>query len=293
MCCVAPQLPNLDRSKLCWSASVPTEEVRILSAPQYCADLLIIQDRGLKSSRQNVPAAVCLRLCSRLLATHSKFWRMPVTCHALRLQMCAHCLLQNGCIQHTPRTTYTLYSIHQAQQQPLATSFCTSVALVKALWGSLRLLSFDSLQQCIAALRHHRRDCNQIYSQCCVCAEAGASDLHQAHLLPLSAAAAKPALTAKRPHHVVDSHSACHIGRWRAACNPGGCCHHTCLGQPCRSSNSHSEHRRRARYAALCKPRCVSVCDKLLGSLEGGNRYACGSSQRKKLSYRPAGHCTG
>ncbi len=106
---------------------------------------------------------------------------------------------------------------------------------------------------------------------CCVCAEAGASDLHQAHLLPVSAAAAKPALTAQRPYHVVDSHSACHLGCWRRGCSAGGCYCYTCFGQSCRSSNSHSEHCGTARYAAQCKPMCVSVSDKLLGSLEGGN----------------------
>ena len=205
--------------------------------------------------------------------------------------MCARCLLQNGCVQCTLYTPCTLYVIHQVQQQTLDTFFCKIITSFKALRGSLRLLSFGSLQKCIAALSYHGRDCTQTYSQCCVCAETGAFDLLQAHLLPLPAAAAKPAITAKRPHHVVDSHSACHVGCWRRGCSAGGCCRYTCLGQPCRSSNSHSEHCCTARYAAQSKPMCVRACVcvcvfvcvrasyKLLGSFEGGNRYACGRYQ--------------
>ena len=148
-------------------------------------------------------------------------------------------------------TLYTLYSIHQLQQQPLATFFCKTIKvspsrrfgaayicpLLVVCRGAVLLLASTVLKVSRPGM-------------CCVCAEAGASDLHQAHLLPLSPAAAEPALTAKRPPHVVDSHSACHVGCWRRGCSAGSCCHHTCLGQPCRSSNSHSQHYCTARYAA-------------------------------------------
>ena len=161
----------------------------------------------------------------------------------------------------SPCTPYTLYSKHQVQQQPL-----NHLILLKNLSWQSRLCGTACVCPlviiCIrAALLLAAMEGTVLRPRLCsVCAEAGASDLHQAHLLPFSAAAAKPALTAKRSHHVVDSHSACHFGCWRTACSAGGCCRHTCFGQPCRSSNTHSEHCGTARYAAQFKPICTRVC---------------------------------
>ncbi len=199
-----------------------------------------------------------------------------MTCYSLRQEICAHYWLEIGYIQCTPCTAYTLYSEHQAQQQPVNVllqnhqgeskpfgAACVCPLLIACSSAALLLATMEG-----TVLRP---------GLCCVCAEAGASDLHQAHLLPVSAAAAKPAFGAKWAHHVVDSHSACHLGCWRRACSAGGCCHHSCFGQPYRSSNSHTEHCRTARYAAHSKLMCVSLSDKVLGSrssMRGGSRYA-------------------
>ncbi len=172
-------------------------------------------------------------------------------------------------------TTYTSYTVHLIQHTPGATATTSHILVqnchvIQGAWVCPLLIVCSSTALLLATTEGTVLRPG-LY---CICAEAGASDLHQAHLLPLPAAAAKSALTAQRAHHVVDSHSACHLRCWLTACSAGGCCCHTCLGQPCRGSNSHAEHCRTARYAAQCKPMCVSVSDNVLG-LIGGWKQIC------------------